>query len=318
MCQIKSPDQFSSLAALVSYFKDEQTCLRYLEEGYWGGEMRCPFCGFDKPYRFKNGIKFKCRSCREPFTAKMGTIFQSSKLPMVKWYMAIYLIASHKKGIPSTQLARDLGVTQKTAWFMLQRIRESMKQNDEKMEGVLQIDECFVGGKNKNRHVDKKVKYGGKGRSFADKMPVLGIINQETGEARTIVIPNVEVASIEPQLRKHIETGSMIYSDEHGYGDLKGYTHKSINHAGKCFRIGDVTTNKVENLWSHFKRTIFGIYHYVSFKHLQRYANEITFRFNTRLYSTEERMKLLFSRVNCRITYKKLISPKYGYFYGQQ
>lgn len=309
MCsKIKSPEQFTNIIELTTFFKTEAICLKGLEDWIWDGKIRCPHCGWEDPYRFKCGKRFQCKNCNEGFTAKVGTIFESSKLPLKKWFMAIYLISSHKKGISSCQLARDLDVTQKTAWFMLHRIRESMQQNEDKLQGVVQIDETFVGGKNKNRHIHKKVKYGGMGRSFVDKLPILGMISEETGEARTVVVPNVEIDSIAPQLRKHIEKGSSIHSDEYGYGDLKGYTHKSINHKLKRFNIDGVTTNKVENMWSQFKRTIFGMYHYISFKHLQRYANEMTFRFNTKKLKFGERLAILFKQLNCRIKYKHLIS----------
>lgn len=307
--KIKSPEKFKSLIELVSFFKNETICLKALEDWIWDGKIRCPHCGYEDPYRFKDGVRFQCKNCEQGFTAKVGTIFESSKLPLVKWFMAIYLIASHKKGISSVQLGKDLGVTQKTAWFMLHRIRESMKQNEDQLQGTVEIDETFVGGKNKNRHKDKRVVYGGTGRSFQDKTPIFGMVTRETGELRTVVIPDVTGDSIQPLIKKNIEKGSTIYTDDwSSYGDLKRYTTGSVSHGKGQYRNGDACTNKIENVWSHFKRMIIGIYHQVSPKHLQRYADELTFRYNTKKLQVGERLALLFKQLNCRIKYKQLIS----------
>ncbi|MCE6988143.1 transposase [Dyadobacter sp. CY323] len=154
-------DSFNSLLDLVTYFDTEAKCLKYLESKRWDVAPTCPHCGHSKIYRFSDGKRFKCASCREQFTAKAGTILEDSKIPLRKWYIAIHLVTAHKKGISSYQLAKDLGVTQKSAWFMLQRIRFGLGYNgdtSERMEGTVELDETFVCGKNKNRHADKKVK----------------------------------------------------------------------------------------------------------------------------------------------------------------
>lgn len=167
----RSPRNFDNLIDMVAYFNDDNNCRRYLIDWRWKGNISCPHCGNTKIYEFSDGRRFKCAGCRQQFTGKVGTIFEDSKVPMKKWFVAIYLITAHKKGISSYQLARDLKVTQKTAWFMLHRIRFGLGLNtepEEQLEGIIELDETFVGGKNKNRHKDKKVEQS-QGRSFKDK-----------------------------------------------------------------------------------------------------------------------------------------------------
>lgn len=154
----KAIEDFDSLLEVYDYFTDEKKCLDYLATQRWVGEVICPHYEHNKVYAFSDNKRFKCAKCRQQFTAKVGTIFEDSKIAMRKWYVAIYLVTSHKKGISSHQLAKDLKVTQKTAWFMLQRIRFGLGTNEDmtKLKGTIELDETFVGGKNKNRHKDKK------------------------------------------------------------------------------------------------------------------------------------------------------------------
>lgn len=312
MCdKIKPINEFKSVVELILYYKEEKTCLNALEHWIWKGSMRCLYCGTDKVYRFKDGIKFKCSNCKEHFTAKVGTIFEGSKLPMVKWFMAIYYITAHKKGISSHQLGRDLNVTQKTAWFMLQRIREAFKQDDIKLEGVVQSDETFVGGKNGNRHIDKKVKNirNNSTRIFKDKTTVLGMIS-DSGKIKTKIIPAARSVYIEKEVLKTVKKGSIWVTDN--FMDKKvlkdTYQREVVNHnQKKYYSDNGFTTNAIENVWSHLKRMIIGVYHQVSRKHLQRYCDELTFRFNTRDLNGSERFALLISKVNCRLKYKQLI-----------
>lgn len=309
MCnKLKNLEGFNTLLEVSDYFKDEITCLKYLEQWLWNGDMHCPYCGMnEKIYRYKDEKRFKCKQCMIVFSAKVGTIFENSKLPMRIWFMAIHLISSYKKGISSCQLARELGITQKTAWFMAHRIRKIFEQiPTEKLEGVIEVDETFVGGKNKNRHIDKKVKNPA-GRGFLDKTPVIGMLKRG-GEVRTKVIDNTKTSSLRPAVMNHIKEGSIVYTDDwHGYDLLpESYNRKSIDHSRGRYRDGDVCTNGIESFWSHLKRMIIGVYHKVSKKHLQRYCDEITFRFNTKHLKQSDRLKLLLSKVNCRITYHSL------------
>lgn len=174
---IKSPTDFNNIIEIATYFNSEEKCLKYLEQWLHDDDIKCAYCGFDKPYRYSDGKSFRCSSCQSLFTLKVGTVFEDSKLPLVKWFMAIYLLVNNKKGISSYQLARHIGVTQKTAWYISHKIRKAFKQEDDKLKGEVQIDETFVGGKNKGRHIHKKVK-NSHDRTFKDKVTVIGFLDQ--------------------------------------------------------------------------------------------------------------------------------------------
>ena len=286
-------------------FPDEESCVKYLEKLRWGDTVVSPFDPSSKVYKCANG-KYKCRNTGKYFDVKTGTAFAGTKLPLRTWVFAIFLFMSHKRGISSCQLARDLGVTQKTAWNMLHKIRAFMEsQNKQQVSGDVEIDETFVGGKNKNRHKDKKVEKC-QGRSFKDKVPVFGIL-QRNGHVSAMVVPNTKASTLKPLISQYIEKDSNVFTDGWEYSGLdKDYRQFSVDHGrsfygetiitsdGECI---EVSTNGIENVWSHFKRMIFGTYYKVSKKHLQRYVDEFVFRFNTRKYSDTERFELLLHNI---------------------
>lgn len=311
MCATKPLQQFDNILQLVTYFKDEKMCLKYLQASLYGeGRMVCPRCKHEDPYKYQDGITFKCRVCTHKFNAKGGTIFSDSRLPLLKWFMAMYLIGSHKKGISSCQLARDLGVTQKTAWHMAHKIRKSMQQvSYEQLDGVIEIDETFVGGKNKNRHKDKKVKKYEEGRMYPDKTPVFGMLKRN-GEVRTFVVADTTKKSLRPIIRENIKEKSTVYSDDWGAYDTlyRRYNYDSVKHSVGRYRDGDTCTNGIESFWSHLKRSIIGIYHKVSPKHLQKYVDEVTFRFNHRKMSQGERLIQLIAQSTYKVTYKQIVN----------
>jgi transposase-like protein len=310
---------FDSLISILDHFGTEGKCVEHLAIVRWGGRPVCPYCGCDRCYDMvtSRGRMFMCSSCRRNFSVRVGTVFEESKLPLRKWFVAIYLATAHKKGISSHQLARDIAVTQKTAWFMLQRIRGCLGLSDgEKVdsmgaEGVVELDETFVGGKNKNRHKDKKVRSSG-GRSHKDKTPVLGIL-ERGGNVMCVVVPDTQQETIHPVIEQVVVAGAKVMSDEwSAYRGLHTmYDHRVVNHAAKEYvnaEDGSVHNNGIENFWSIFKRGIIGIYHWTSRKHLQRYCDEFAFRFNTRKVSQGERFELFLMRMERRTTYKQLIS----------
>lgn len=275
-------EKFNSLADLLLAFPDEQTCIEYLEERRWNGNVVSPYDATSKVYKCK-GNNYKCRNTGLYFNVKTGTLFHRSPIPLVKWYMAIWIITTHRKGISSVQLSKEIGVTQKTAWRMGMLIREcfGVDNSDTKLEGVIEIDESFIGGKNKNRHKDKKVKKC-QGRSFKDKVPVFGML-QRGGNVVAKVVGNTKAKTLRKEILKTVKVGSTIYSDEWNYGKLSShYNHSWVDHCFGVYGIGDVTTNSIESFWATIKRGIIGVYHKVSRKHLQRYIDEFVWRYNTR------------------------------------
>lgn len=306
MSLLKSPFEFNTILELTTYFKEEEKCIEYIKEWRWQGTVRCIQCGFAHVYHFKDGKRFKCGNCKEHFTVTCGTIMQSTKLPLSKWILAIFLIGGHKKGISSCQLGRDLGVTQTTAWHMLHKIREMLVQDDRQLEGVVSSDETFVGGKNKNRHRDKKLKYG-KDRDWADKTPVIGMM-QADGFVKTKVLKDATNESIRPVVLQSVKRGSTLVTDEYkSYRIMhKFYNHEKLNHQKGFLSPNGFSTNNIEGFWSQLKRMIIGIYHKVSRKYLQNYMNELTFRHNTRKEKQGVRFAMMMSMINQKITYKQL------------
>lgn len=300
---------FRNLTELLDFFKDEETCKAYYEQKRWGGNVACPHCGSLKIYRTNRGYKCGEKLCNKKFSVTVGTIFENTKIGLRTWFAAMYLISTGKKGVSSLQLAEQLGVTQKTAWFVLHRIREMLNDNKgEQLQDVVQIDESYFGGKNKNRHADKKVD-GTQGRSTKDKTPVLGAKGLN-GKVVLQVVVDTSASTIQPIIEKWVKGGSIMVSDEwRGYNGLdKKYLHVTVNHSGGEYVRGAFHTNGIENFWSTFKRGIIGIYHQVSAKHLQRYCDEFGYRHNERKSTGVEKFDIALTKVSsARITYQTLI-----------
>lgn len=306
---------FKTFSQMLETLPDDQACREYLEGIRWNREPTCPHCSDKGHYRLNTkGIfrgQYKCKNCKERYTVTVGTMFEGSHIGLRKWFIAVYIFSSHKKGISSHQLAADLGITQKSAWFMLSRIRLVFKpaKQSKKIEGHVSVDESFIGGKNKNRHADKKVE-NNQGRSVKDKTPVFGMI--ENGEIiHTVVIPDTKGETLKPIIKEMVEKGAIVVSDEWlGYSGLDGhFNHVVLNHKAKEFVRDGFSTNNVENFWSMLKRGIYGIYHHASAKHLHRYTDEFAFRYNTRKVGHSDRfdMSLVKTEGN-RLTYKQLIA----------
>lgn len=300
---------FSTILDLAQTFPTEQACIDHLEKLRWNGNVVSPFDSTSQVYKCA-GNKYKCKNTGKYFNVKVGTIFEDTKIPLQKWFMALYIFSSHKKGISSHQLAKDIGVTQKSAWFMLHRLRYAF--NHPNFNGILsntvEIDETYMGGEGRNKHKNRKVK-NEKGNTIKDKTPVLGMIERE-GIVKAQVVENTKDSTLYPIIRANVEPLSNIMTDEFKVYDSLNriYYHGSVNHSAKQYVNGMAHTNSIENFWSHLKRGVDGIYHWVSKDHLQSYVTEYALRFNTRDISTSNRFDLILSNSIGRLTYKSLIN----------
>ena len=300
--------EFNSLIDLVKAFPTEQNCIDHLTELRWNGYVVSPFDPTSKVYKCK-GNKYRCKNTGKYFNVRTNTLFDNTKVELVKWFMAIWLVSGHKKGISSIQLSRDIAVTQKTAWFILQRIRKCFGcENNHRLDGDVELDETFVGGKNKNRHADKKVPKC-QGRSFKDKTPVLGML-ERGGKTVCRVVKDTSTKSLTAPILRTIKRTATLFTDEWcGYDAVgKIYTRHIVDHSKRQYVDGDATTNRIEGFWSILKRGIIGIYHRISREHLHRYVNEFVFRYNTRRHTEMERFNLLLQNTEHRLTYKELIN----------
>lgn len=299
---------FNSILDLINAFPDEETCIKHLEELRWNGYVISPFDRTSTVYECSNN-RYRCKNTSKYFNVKTGTLFDNTKVKLQKWFIAIWLVTSHKKGISSLQLARDINVTQKTAWFMLQRIRACFGiENDNGLNNIVEADETYVGGKNKNRHQDKKVP-NSQGRSAKDKTPIVGIVERQ-GKLNANVVENVNSETLTTEIIRSVKHTASLYTDEWlGYkGVSKIYDHSIVKHNQGEYVNGRVHTNTIEGFWSLLKRGIIGIYHFTSKKHLQRYVDEFVFRYNTRKRSESGRFNLLLANTEIRTTYKGLIN----------
>ncbi|MGP0092675.1 MAG: IS1595 family transposase [Xanthobacteraceae bacterium] len=293
---------------LFEMFPDQEAARTYLEGRLWPNGPRCPVCGMGERITERKDGFYRCNQCKEDFTVRTGTIFERSHVPLHKWVYAMYLLVTARKGISSMQLAKEIGITQKSAWFVLHRLREACGGKGlTKLRGIIEIDETFVGGKEANKHENKKLKAG---RGTVGKTPVLGM--RERG-GRTIAMPisGTDANTVQSTIHQHVEDGSVIHTDEAGaYRGIDGLGHDTVNHsAGEYVRDG-VTTNGIESVFAVLKRGIYGVYHHTSDKHLARYVDEFAFRLNEGNVKNHTLTRLdsfIDGVAGKRLTYKGLI-----------
>jgi len=304
----------TTLQEAIVYFSDPDNCLAYLVARRWPDGVVCPTCG-SKDVRFTTRRMWECRNFhpRRQFSIKIGTVLEDSPIGLDKWLMAMWMIANCKNGISSYEVARDLHITQKSAWFMLHRIRRAMQSGSlGKLGGEVEVDETFIGGKDRNMHIaQRKRRITGSGTK--DKVAVMGIM-ERGGEVRTVVVESRKKKALQAEVKKHVEAGAALYSDElKSYEGLEGeYAHKVINHA-VAYAEGAVHTNTLENFWSLLKRGLHGTYVSVEPFHLFRYLDEQAFRYNNRKELNDAgRFSLVVSQiVGKRLTYASLTGKDY-------
>ena len=305
-----------NLMDAVRHYADKENALAEVADSRWPQKIVCQHCGADSPMFLKSRKIWKCKKCRKQFSVKAGTVFEDSAIPLDKWLTAVWLVANCKNGISSYELMRDLGVTQKTAWFMLHRIRLAMQDDRKggKLSGEIEVDESYIGGKARNMHKSKKAnKLEGKGGGYSHKIAVQGIL-ERGGQIRTHVIDNSRMESVVPNVEDNVEKGSHVYTDQlRSYFGLSAeYEHDVINHA-EMYVNGQIHLNGLENFWSLLKRGLGGTYVSVEPFHLFRYVDEQAFRYNHRRDETGlplgdyDRFKAVLSQiVGRRLTYKEL------------
>lgn len=289
----------------------EEQAVKLFESYRWLKGRCCPKCGstntVDLPSR---KFYYRCRECQKQFSARMGTVMESSRVPMTEWLWVMYKISVARKGISSVQLAKQLDRPQNTTWFILQRLKEACGNKQTVLKGIVEADEVYVGGKEENKHENKKLHAG---RGSVGKQPVLGIRERE-GEVMATPIPRADAQNIVGTINSHVEIGSTIYSDDHkAYKQLDGldYKHSSVKHSQKEYVRGKVHTNSIESVWAILERTVMGVHHHVSKKHLKRYLNEVCYRLNEGNVNVhvKERVGALCSLcAGVRITWKELIN----------
>ena len=294
---------------LFERFPDKESARLYFESRLWPNGVICPVCKSGERITARKGGYYRCNACEEDFTVRTGTIMERSHVPLHKWLYAMYLLVTARKGISSLQLAKEIGITQKSAWFLLHRLREACGKDLRKLRGIVEIDETYVGGKERNKHADKKLNLG---RGAVGKTAVLGM-RERGGRLKALPLFDTSIESIQSEIYRHVEYGAELHTDEAPvYADMDGifYRHDSINHGLKQYRRRNVTTNGVESAFAVMKRGIIGVYHHISPKHTGRYMDEFAFRLNdgnVKRHTLNRLDSFADGMADKRLTYKGLI-----------
>lgn len=295
--------------AMQKFATVEQAEAWFIEQR-WPNGVTCPVCEStdvaERPTRKPQ--PFRCRSCRKDFSVTVGTLLHRSHIPLNKWAIAFYLYSTNLKGVSSMKLHRDLGITQKSAWYMAHRIREAWDSVAEKFAGPVEADETYIGGEETNKHLSKKLNAG---RGVVGKTPVVGVRDRETGKVKTQVVRSTDKESIHTFLGKNVKAGATVYHDNHRSYQSIPFHHEAVNHTAKQYVDGMAHTNGIESVWSMLKRGFNGTYHHWSVKHCERYVREFEGRHNARPMDTADQMATLAKGIGGkRLPYNELIAKE--------
>ena len=303
---------FKGLPQLLRRFPDDASAREFMEAQRWNGAPICPFCGCDKWYKLGDKKTYKCgnRKCNKKYSVTVGTVFHSCHIPLNICFAGIYLMASHKKGISSHQLARDLNITQKSGWHLLHRIREMYRVKEPvKLSGVIEVDETYMARKFHSEMKPLDFDYTPSWPNIKEKGCVFGMV-QRKGQVVVKVFESNNAQEIRAAIKNHVEKSSFLFTDGSIIynKELDKYKRGNVIHSSREYVKGDIHTNTIENFWGIMKRGIYGTYHQVSYKHLQRYCDEFSFRYNSRSIQDNTRFSLSLTKPEGRLKYKQLIA----------
>lgn len=298
---------------LFKLFPDSETARQYLEARLWPNGPTCPTCLKGERITTRKDGFYRCNACKLDFTVRTGTIFERSHVPLHKWLYAMYLLVTARKGISSLQLGKEIGITQKSAWFVLQRLREACGGDQTKLKGIVEVDEVYLGGKEQNKHMKDRM-YGDRG--IPEKVAVVGL-RERGGRTKAVLPQSVSAISLEEAICANVEAGSTIHTDEFAAYKRVGnlYGHQTVNHGKGEYSRHGISTNSVESVFAVLKRGLHGVYHHASKKHMGRYVDEFTWRLNdgnVKNHSLDRLDSFVRDVAGKRLTYERLTAGKRG------